>query len=426
LSKLGIPPHSGVYGAQFMAKYPGEYIVQAKLQGVFVDATSKEEVPFLRTTQHIIQVSSATVEITHNSALRVQDQNHVLIDISTTGAGDQLRAYAEVWGKDAQTMQDKAACWIGGIVEINNNVVTLELDTSWLRMAGVHGPLVLKNVYLSDLDTSFPVAIASEDIPVQSSESIKVQPNPFLQITEEMRFGVNPLRARYEAMRNVSDNIPNLLLLPGYCSKTNPWDNQGFTSGTYFNSGGGNLANHAFSQKVLDHLEPLDLPSYGTIGHSQGGMIALHILNYYFTGLELATGARLVQTVGTPWQGCTAAGTLAELGKIFGVGCGSNNDLSIDGAKNWLAGISMASRSKVHLYTTTYEQGTTFGDYCNLAMNIVLQWPNDGTCEIKYGTLPGGVYMGNKQKWCHTTSMKYPPQYTDAARNAEMNREASR
>jgi len=227
-------------------------------------------------------------------------------------------------------------------------------------------------------------------------------------------------------LRNVSDNKPNLLLLPGYCSKTNPWDNQGFSTGTYFNSGGGNLGNHVFAQKVMTHLEPLDLPSYGTIGHSQGGMIAVHLLNYYFTGLELAAGPRLIQTVGTPWKGCTAAGTLAELGRIFGVGCGSNTDLSLDGAINWLSGISMASRSKVHFFTTTYEQGTTFGDWCSLPMNIVLQWPNDGTTEIKYGTLDGGIYMGNKQKWCHTTGMKYQAQYTDAARNAEMNAEASR
>jgi len=263
-------------------------------------------------------------------------------------------------------------------------------------------------------------------MPVQYSDYIKVKSNPALQITKEMRFGVNPLRAKYETMRNVSDVKPNLLLLPGYCSKTNPWENQEFTSGSYFNSGGGNLGNHAFAQKVLAHLEPLDLPSYGIIGHSQGGMIAAHILNYYFTGLEKATGSRIIQSVGTPWKGCTAAGTLAELGKIFGVGCGSNTDLSLDGAINWLAGISMETRKAVHFFTTTYEQGTFFGDYCNLAMNIILQWPNDGTTEIKYATLDGATSMGNKQKWCHTTSMKYSPQYTDKARNAEMNAEAAR
>jgi len=246
-----------------------------------------------------------------------------------------------------------------------------------------------------------------------------------LQITKEMRFGVNPLRGKYHK-NSTQDNQPNLLLLPGYCSKTNPWSSQDFTSGTYFNSGGGNLGNHVFAQKVLVHLEPLNLPSYGMIGHSQGGMIAAHVHNYFWSGLDSATGARLIQSVGTPFKGCTAAGTLAELGKVFGVGCGSNTDLSLDGAVNWLAGISMESRRSVHFYTTTYEQGTFFGDYCNLAMNIILQWPNDGTCEIKFSVLDGATNMGNKQKWCHTSSMKYPSQYTDTARNAEMNREASR
>ena len=62
-----------------------------------------------------------------------------------------------------------------------------------------------------------------------------------------------------------------------------------------------------------------------------------------------------------------------------------------------MSGISAEYRSKVHSYTTTYQQGTFFGDYCNLAMNLILQWPNDGTTELVYGKLPGGVYEGNTE-----------------------------
>jgi len=67
-----------------------------------------------------------------------------------------------------------------------------------------------------------------------------------------------------------------------------------------------------------------------------------------------------------------------------------------------------------------------FGDYCNLAINLVLQWPNDGTAEIKYAKITGGNNMGNTQKQCHTDGMAYKAQCTDANRNALMNSAAAR
>jgi hypothetical protein len=155
-------------------------------------------------------------------------------------------------------------------------------------------------------------------------------------------------------------------------------------------------------------------------------MVGLHLLNYFETGLDDATGTRLLQSVGTPYRGCSAAGSAANLGKLFGVGCGSNTDLSTDGAKLWLAGISSAAKQEVHYYTTTYEQGKFFGDWCNIAMNAVLEWPNDGTTELENAQLDGATYMGNTEKQCHTDDMAYPAQYHDATRNAKMNADAAR
>jgi len=144
--------------------------------------------------------------------------------------------------------------------------------------------------------------------------------------------------------------------------------------------------------------------------------------------LENAKGGRLIQTVGTPWGGCSAAGDAASLGSVFGIGCGTNSDLTRDGAVNWLSGISLESRKAVHSYTTTYNLGTFFGDYCSLPMNMVLQWPNDGTTELTYGKLEGGVYEGNTEKQCHTTGMAYTykVQTHDQVRNALLNTLAAR
>jgi len=61
-----------------------------------------------------------------------------------------------------------------------------------------------------------------------------------------------------------------------------------------------------------------------------------------------------------------------------------------------------------------------------MAINALLQWPNDGVSELKYSSLKGGNNLGNNEKWCHTTGMKYNAQYLDNTRNADMNAKAGR
>jgi len=310
-------------------------------------------------------------------------------------------------------------------VTVENNAVTLELDTNWLKLAGVSGPLHLQNVYVSDIVTSYPISSASVKMDVMGSESLQFElTNTPITITKQMRVGVNPLKYQ----DNITAAGPSLVLLPGYCSTNNPWveTQSSFTNAGFFTLTRGNYRHHEFALRALTYIESLNSPSFSLIGHSQGGCVATHIYNYFFTGLDNASGGRLIQSVGSPYTGCTAAGSLANLGEIFGVGCGSNNDLSLDGAANWLTGISPDSSKDVHYYTTTYEQGRLFGDYCNLPINLVLQWPNDGTCELKYAVIPHGVNMGNTQKQCHTTNMAYPAQFTDVTRNQQMNAAAAR
>jgi len=63
---------------------------------------------------------------------------------------------------------------------------------------------------------------------------------------------------------------------------------------------------------------------------------------------------------------------------------------------------------------------------CNAATNLFLQHPNDGVTELEYAPLVGGNDCGMKQGWCHTKNMKYPPAFSDDARNKEMNSLAAR
>jgi len=240
-----------------------------------------------------------------------------------------------------------------------------------------------------------------------------------------MKVGVNPLKK----VQNTTVNPPSLILLHGYCSTDNPFEphKSHFHGASYFLNSKSNIGNDAFAVKVDDHANRLNAVRYSLVGHSQGGTVSLHLINHYWSGLDQSENGRLVQAVGTPWKGNSAAGNAANLGKLFGIGCGSCPDLTVDGARNWLAGINEENFQYVYYYTTTYKQGQFFGDYCNMAINALLNWPNDGVTEMKYASLGGkSVNCGNKEQWCHTTGMKYPPLYNDVSRNAEMNAKAAR
>jgi len=185
------------------------------------------------------------------------------------------------------------------------------------------------------------------------------------------------------------------------------------------------MAHDSFAQFVLDFADTNGLDSWSIVGHSQGGNVAVHIKNFYFSGLDLATNGRLIQSVGSPYEGNTLAGS-AGIGEAFGIGCGENFDLSIDGSRLWEPTLSSTTRSHVNYYTATYNQGNFFGDYCNLAANMMLEWPNDGTAEIEYTDLKGAINRGNVQKQCHTSGMKYFPECDDHNRNKDMNKSAAR
>jgi len=205
--------------------------------------------------------------------------------------------------------------------------------------------------------TSFPVSSSSEKMTVMGTENLQINlSNSPTTITKQMRVGVNPLK-----MDN-STAGPTVILLPGYCSGSNPWTETSsvFTNAGFFSMAKGNFGHHAFALKVMDYVNQVGSNSYSMIGHSQGGCVSAHIYNYFFSGLDNAKGGRLIQSVGTPYTGCTAAGSMANLGEIFGVGCGSNNDLSIDGARNWMSGISPETTADIFFYTTTYQQGSFF------------------------------------------------------------------
>jgi pimeloyl-ACP methyl ester carboxylesterase len=258
------------------------------------------------------------------------------------------------------------------------------------------------------------------------------------------RRGSTPQLTKRAATAAAAATSP-LVLVHGYCAGSNPFlaTPSAWTDYHTFGDFGKSRTNDEFARLIGDFAKAKGLDSgFAGVGHSQGGIALTHLMCTYWSGMDttrlveqaarnmtgkLGSGTRIVQSVGTPYKGCSGAGAGASLIKIFGVGCGSNDDLTPDGAALWLSTVSEACAADTYYYTTTYKLkgGSWLGEWCNLATSMVLEAPNDGTTELVFADLPGGHNMGNVESECHTTDMVYPPQTDDAKRNVELNANAA-
>jgi len=223
------------------------------------------------------------------------------------------------------------------------------------------------------------------------------------------------------------DKAGKVVLVHGYCAVGNPFTTSSFTDYLVFSDPNKNRHNDEFALLIKSFIEPYGKVSF--VAHSQGGHATLHLYTFYWSGNDLLSNltrkddnARRIQTVGTPWQGSGLAGSLASLGSAIGYGCGNCQDITHDGANNWLTTIPVSARKEVYVYTTQYKDLS----WCSLATNMVLDWPNDGVTEVKWAVLSGANDRGLKKGWCHTTELSYPAQGTDTERNQEMNSKAAR
>ena len=405
----------GLFGATFVPSEIGNYKAQARVEG------SAGGVEVLRTAEHLIPVINDELNFTRGAAQLVDANTRGRLSISvpmtSNKAGQHYRAYAQLWGRD-DSGSDVAVAWLGGMVTPKNGAVALEFDSRWIAVAGARAPYVLRAVRFEDPDNFITVAQAAE---LAISDRIApIAADKSIQIDEAMTMGLRPTAAAPQA-KGVGTR---LMLVHGYCSG-NVWTASSFTNASVFQDLNQNRSNDAFAQQISTFGNTWN--SYGIVAHSQGGMASLHLYNYYWSGLDRATGSRLIQSVGTPYKGTNLAGVLAALGGIFGVGCGVNNDLTYTGAANWLAGISTASRAKVSFHTTSFKVTNWWtNDFCNFASDLVLGDPEDGTTEQANGQLSGGVNRGHVTGQCHTDGMRDPAQVRDASRNSIMNANAAR
>lgn len=406
----------GVFGGDFFAASAGDFLAQVVVSGV-----DRSGQAFIRTAEHPIPVVDASIALAGDVAVAVASaaggtRLQIELPVVAEKADQHFRAYAEVWGTD-KSGSPIAVAWVGGMVTPSDGALSLGFDERWVAMAGAVAPFELRNLRIEDPNNF--VTLASSKRLAVNLPTLRVKAGATgIKIDETMQMGPRPRGAQHKGVGK------RLLLVHGYCSG-GVWPASQFTTASSFLDANQNRSHDQFARLIQTFGNTWN--SYGIVAHSQGGAAALHLYNYYWSGLDNATGSRLIQSVGTPYKGTNLSGILASVGSVFGVGCGTNNDLTYSGASNWLAGIPTASRAKVSYYTTAFRTTNWWtNDYCNFATDLVLSDPEDGTTEQTNGQLSGGLNRGHTTGQCHTAGMRDPAQFLDSGRNSVMNSNAAR
>jgi len=424
-------PGDGVYGLIVPLDAVG--IVDVRIEATGITDSGHD---LVRTSDQRIFVAPGGVAIAPQDAAAQLSPDpgaggsQVRIDVPITIADPTRRTLvaAELWGVDPATGAPKPAVWAAMItephaLESGAQGVSLFADRNWLATASVTGPFELRSIRVHDLDTFVPVAVR-DSAPVRVAAGLALPQAAPRVIERSMMTGVPRADCALEPTLDPevlasaltgerAFGAHNLILSHGYCAGGSPWPPADFTGYTEaFSDPNQNRTHDQFAQLIL--ALGFGSKSYGIVCHSQGGCAALHLWTFYFSGLDWAEGPRLIQSLGTPYQGTP----LASLG---GFSCGVNNDMTPAGSATWLSTIPSAERSAVWYWTTSFTSS-----WCNFLANLVLSSPNDGVVEVARGQLPGAHSMGNTTGWCHTTGMSYPAQYTDTVRNATMNSNAAR
>ncbi len=402
--------NDGMFGGSITATTAGQYTAQVTVTG---ESAAGE---FIRTSEHIFPVIVPTLSLA-GGTVRASDNGNgrLQFNLPATNTGTAVSAVqlsAEVWGSGANEMVPVA--WVGGLVTPQTNAtgvtLPLTLDGRWLSLANVTAGLELRNVRVQDVSTHIVISQA-EVIPVQIGKLPTNASETVTAVTDDMLMGPRPAR-------QAPESVGVLMLIHGYCSG-GVWPLSNFTQYAEFQDFDQNRTHDQFAQLIDTFGDQFS--SFGAVAHSQGGAASLHLYTYYWSGLDYSVGSRRIQSVGTPYQGTSLAGNLALLGEIFGVGCGTNFDLTYDGAALWLAGIPTWARDDVYYYTTSFKDVWWRYDYCNVASDLFLSDPDDGVIERWAGQLSSGNNMGHKTGWCHTSGMRDPAQTADSSRNNTMN-----
>lgn len=413
--------NDGRYGIVFNNLDAGNYRAQVVIHG-----QTAKGIAFIRTSELVFPVIAPAYALT---GATIEQGNGERLDVAlqATQLGfdmPKIFAYGEIWGTNAAGEQIPAA-WLGGmttpqkIADTSNVTLPLSIDARWLLRAEVEAPFTLRNVRLQDATTYVPISQLAE-IGIEIGEITAEYGKDGFVVDEAMRMGERP-KLTSDTNTQTKTASDGLLLVHGYCSSL-MWPASQFNDGPshIFSDTNQNRSHDAFAQLIKNQGDAAFSNSYSIVAHSQGGAATLHLYTNYWSGLDYSNAQRLIQSVGTPYQGTTLAGSLAWLGDIFGAGCGTNWDLTHEGAALWLATVPGWARDKVNYYTTSHKDSWwPWQNLCH-ATSYVIGGLDDGVVAKSKGQLSGGHDRGHSNQQCHTTGMVYSAQYHDSGRNAAM------
>eukprot|EP01120_Amphizonella_sp_Union-15-10_P015639 TRINITY_DN807_c0_g7_i1.p1 TRINITY_DN807_c0_g7~~TRINITY_DN807_c0_g7_i1.p1 ORF type:complete len:675 (+),score=119.67 TRINITY_DN807_c0_g7_i1:96-2027(+) len=401
----------GIFTGTIIAPTVGLFRARSLLEGTFEDGT-----PFERTSDHVFNVIGNEYVIPTTVAIGTHEGKEIKIDIPLKGLNSNpsmiYKGYSEVWGFDSNRNQIPI-CWIGGYSSLESGKVSLFLNPDWISLSKAAGPFTLKNLRIEDSDSHVVVA-SSQHMVISMPFGLKSRlSSQISEISGEMLTGPRPANLSFETSALSS---PHLVAIHGFCSGANPFKARASDfsccSMAYFEDPNKSRSHKQFADLLNTFIK--NYPKVSFVAHSQGGAASLTLIDGVWSPLDdaaLSLGKFTIQTLGTPWTGCSGA---SWSGLIPG-GCSSVEDLTPSGASKWIATISADARSKV-TYTYTREKDSK---QCNSLVNLILKKPNDGTTEAAYAELSGGSSAPNNPAIgeCHTTGMTWPPQYENSARN---------
>lgn len=390
--------------------------------GTYTMQVTANGADLIRTNEHVFTVVNAglNIDTASKTVARSAQRGEMLrvqLPVSTTRefVKDGYIVSAELWGTNGKEMVP--VTWTSGIKEIVNGEFRLDIDARWIALANATTPFELRNIRIQDRNSFTPISQADTIALDLTTKLPTAATRTVTAVTDDMLMGKKPAVSE-------TRSAGTLMLVHGYCS-SDVWNEDHFTGNVdKFLDLDQNRSHDQFARKIRD--EGNSHSSFGIVAHSQGGAASLHLYTYYWSGLDYSSGNRLVQSVGTPYQGTSLAGNLALLGDLFGVGCGTNTDLTYSGAANWLASIPSWARDDIYFATTSFTDKWWRPDWCNIASDVVLSDPDDGTTEKWAGQLSGGNNLGHKTGWCHTDGMRDDAQYKDTNRNSNMSANAAR
>ena len=311
----------GIWGGDFLAEKAGQYLAQVTVRG-----SNREGRPVVRSAEHPLPIIERSLALAGTKAAATATAQgtrlNLNVPVATQKASSQhYRGYAEVWGTDEAGNAIPVA-WVSGMLTPDKGNVSFGLDTRWIALAGAQAPFELRNLRLEDPDYFVTLAGVAR-LPMSAPAlSVKSRPSEIV-VDEAMTMGVRPASLASSGEKGVGSR---LLLVHGYCSG-GVWPAAQFTNASTFLDANQNRTHDQFARLIQSYGATWN--SFGVVAHSQGGAASLHLYTYYWSGLDNAVGSRLIQSVGTPYQGTNLAGILATLGSWFGVACDDRSGMVI-------------------------------------------------------------------------------------------------